>query len=363
MTGRFHMNKNFSKFFFENDSFWWRFGLSCLFITLALGLVLRLIYTGFHVPFLTTLDLRRSHSHLGFYGVLFPLIWSLLGRERLWVPRKKWAWAYVLAVAISVIGFAIEGYGISAHLASAVVLIFWITFAIKNFHSFPLKNNWLSLIPTSLFAATACVFLVGFFASQGKTQASTQLARSFLTLLSFGVVIPVAIGKVCPSARFLKFWPAALIGMAVFVSELLPPLYFFWGPLILGGIILINLFSSLSEAKIYSLLRLKLYWFLVGLSLIVFSIGTIRNSHYGSVAGVHFLVLGPILMSFVSLKGKLTRFSYDLSLAFMVISILAMEFYVADFILLQKIALLSGVVVVAILATAAPASFLRNSPD
>ena len=89
--------------------------------TLTLGVGLRWALAG--VPLLPGgfVELRHAHSHLGYYGVLFPLMWWAWRRLGQRAPGLPLLGLYAVGVVMSAVGFAREGYGRPAIIGSTIV--------------------------------------------------------------------------------------------------------------------------------------------------------------------------------------------------------------------------------------------------
>lgn len=171
-------------------------------VTVLLGLLLRWQFAGVGVDSLSRLDLRRAHSHLAFYGILFPLIWWLGVGRRKFLERRFVLPIYMIANVASVIGFLLQGYGLVSITASTVVLVVWLLFAFDLLTS-P-ESNWERAIPIHVLLSSVAILLVAINARTNPVL-SSQIARAFLCLLMFGILIPSVLSRISERIRNLNW--------------------------------------------------------------------------------------------------------------------------------------------------------------
>lgn len=327
-----------------NEKSWLHFSLICLLITMLLGLLLRLSFAGFPVKALGSLDLRQAHSHLGYYGFLFPMIWSWLQGRGLWIPEKKWAYAYISVVFLSTISFLLYGYSPSSHGLSGLVLAVWLVFAFKNYkvHS-PLSRDWLGSVPLSITFAAVAVFSVAVVTVIGFENTGEKLVRSFLTILAYGVFLPIVLDRKALLPFPVWVWFLSILGLAGFVTDLVAPIYFLWAPLLVSFLLLYVLLKSWSRPQ--NILEFRFYFYMVSLALglIFFGLGWLPNTHFVAIAGLHFLILGPLLGLFISFRQVFFYLIYDVFVLLMVLFLILMWLVPESILTWQLMAAFSGV--------------------
>ena len=193
-----------------------------LLATIAIGLLLRWQLAGRElIPVLSQLDLRRAHSHLGFYGVLFPISWCMLSRHLTWVPGKRLLVVYFSFTVSSIAGFLAGGYGVLAKASSTGILALWLWFAWKNRASVKglFARSWLACLPVAILTSAALIVAVAV-ASKHSTALASQLARSFLTVLLIGAFVPSALDLIGRARLPAIVWLLASFASAAFLTGL-----------------------------------------------------------------------------------------------------------------------------------------------
>lgn len=319
---------------------WKTISIGFLFATICLGVLLRAQFSGL-TSFGISFDIRRAHSHLGFYGFLFPFIWSRARLSGMWAPTGLLSWGYVCVVLIATVSFALQGYGTVSRASSGLVMLVWIVFSLKNWTKFPLlKRCWLSAIPFGVLMASACVALVAFYASQGHIELSQQYVRAFLACLTFGVFVPFALWSCQFTAPSALLWCAATMGNAIFLAEIFPKDLFLWGPLAIAYFI----FSACRHLLRFDAAKLRLffYWILLSLSCFGLAFSVLPNSRLIVVAGMHFVILGPLIASFIHFQNVTLRILYDISVSIMILCLVLMEVIPTWYLVLQRGAAITG---------------------
>lgn len=284
------------------------FGLAVFLIaTLITGVVFRWQITGISPAWTAGLDLRRTHSHLGFYGVLFPATWILFKSIGAWAPAKALLFFYGACVVLSGIGFLFWGYGGLSIAGSTGVLVVWLIFAWKTRPSAkPNLPPWLIVSSLSILATTGLIAVVAFLTRKDPA-AANQVARCFLSVLLFGVFLPPALHRLgCPIRRPI-LWLIATLMASLHLTGLsrhlnLEPYHGVFGL----GLIWISIEILRSIATSFSressrtppVRRLLIYWVLLALGLGATGAGLLPHSHFFAIAGIHFMFLGPLLMTF-----------------------------------------------------------------
>lgn len=318
-------------------------------VTAITGLIFRMQMAGVKLDLLQDLDLRRAHSHLGYYGVLFPMAWLALVSAKWQVPLYRGFVFYSLIVIASFVGFLWEGYGLLSIVTSTIVLAIWIIFVWQNrtFINFT-KGNWLHSIPISIILSAGLIPIVALKSGDGSGVAR-NIAETFLALLMFGVFVPSILHRGITSPPSAKAWTLACVMTSIDISNLYETWIFGLGTVFLGYLLFQTLVIEFSNKKIP--LRLLLYWVGFSISVILIGLRIIPQTHMTAIAGIHFLILGPILLSFFKLHlnkkfPMIIDVGYELSLLIMVAAIALPTWSPELYMTLQKIAGYSGASVI-----------------
>ena len=254
-------------------------------LTALLGAALRLVLAGSVPPFGDFGFLRHAHTHLGYYGGLFPLMWLA------WAGRggpqfgPRWRWLYGVSVVVSVIGFVRAGYGPIAIAGSTAVLVGWLWSAAALFRR--RDRGWLGAAAWGVLLGSAMIPWVAASVSTGR---SGFVARSFLGLLLLGALTPSAMARIDA-----KPWPRWLWVLSTTVGAL--ALGAVEGPH-LAALALVGLLLGRSVLSAELPHPLRFAWLVTAAGLTLMGLHLLELSHSAAVAGVHFVVLGPLLMTF-----------------------------------------------------------------
>ncbi len=259
-------------------------GLSLL-GTVLLGVLLRWQLAGAPLLVWDFAQLRHAHMHLGYYGVLFPLLWWTLTLEGKPAPGLGWTGLYAAAVGLSTVGFAMQGYGPVSIAGSTVVLVVWLVGA-WQLRREVLAGGWLSGVPLAIALASAAIPAVAVM-TQRDLALANALVHAFLTLLLLGAFVPALFARL--GLRPRPGWLALVLGAALFLGPL-PH----WSTAIATAL----LGLGLGGLPWWGRARLdeKLLWTLCGLGLIGVAVGLVPNAPRTAVAGLHLLLLGPVLL-------------------------------------------------------------------
>lgn len=258
-------------------------------ITVALGLILRWQFAGYVVPGLGDVELRRVHSHIGFYGLLFPLAWIHMKYLGAWVPGRRCLALYILMCLISLIAFPLQGYGPISIFSSTVVLGIWLLFALKNLRT---RETWMKPIAPSIFISAFMIVGVAVL-SKNQPELSLRMARGFLSLLLFGVFIPVALRTMSCRSSQPYLWLAASVMTSFYLTGVVESQVLAAGPLYIGVDLACSVWGNPRR-------HLSLLWLAFGLSLVLTVVSVLPHNHSFGIAGVHFLILGPLLMTYAN---------------------------------------------------------------
>lgn len=270
---------------------WHAYGIgAALAATLILGLWMRWGLAG-SIGLPWNLDhLRHAHSHLGYYGVLFPLAWLGWRRAGAPIPGARLLSLYALSTALSFFGFLRVGYGPEAIAGSTVVGAVWLVSGWGLRHRMATLFDPLGAMLLGVVAAEACVPPIAIFLRRDPALAHGFVA-TFLALLLFGVMVPSAL-----AARGVRLpWPGLLLtgllgaaALGVWPSTIARAGLAGYGLLLLSGAVQRGL-----------PLHLRLAWSAVALGLLATALGLLPNARPVVIGAIHFTLLSPVLISLV----------------------------------------------------------------
>ena len=260
----------------------------------SLGLHLRAALGGQVAPWGAFDDLRRAHSHLGYYGLLFPMAWWAWAQAGLPTPRPRGLAVYALATALGTVGFALQGYAALSIAASTVVLGVWLSSAwglraqLKGSVGRRHASWWAPAIPAILLSA---ITIPAVAATLRRDPAlSHELVQGFMTLLLYGVAVPAALARQGAPAPDSRLWTLGAVGAALLLGPL---------PGLPSGLLTLLCAALLARAAwaCKGPWDLRLLWLLPVLGLIGLGTGLLAESRGLAIAGFHLVVLGPVLLS------------------------------------------------------------------
>lgn len=230
---------------------------------------------------------RHAHSHLGYFGVLFPLAWLGWRSAGARVPGRAVIAAYSVANVAAFVGFWRRGYGPLAIVASTCIAGFWLwsAFALRDRPS--RVRDPLGMVPFGIVLSLACVPPIAINLRSNPTLAH-GFVSTFLAGLLFVVIVPSAFAarRISPGP-----WPAFLLVavLAALCLGVAPHPVTRAGLLSYAAMIVAPCFSKRLE------LHARLPWALVGLGLGALALGVLPNTRSVALGAVHFLILGPVL--------------------------------------------------------------------
>ncbi len=252
--------------------------------TVAVGAWLRLVLAGAPLPLGDFGDVRHLHTHLGYYGALFPLMWLAWSRLGGPAPGPVALGLYAAAVGVSAVGFGTAGYGPVAIAGSTAVLLGWLVSARALWRSRP--SGWLRSVPAGVALGSAMVPWVALSASGGRAR---EVARSFLGMLLLAALLPTALAAL--RARPFPAWGWLLVAAAAALS-----LGAVGGPHAVA-LAVVGALLGAAALSARAPLELKLAWLAAALPLTAAGLGLLPLTRQVAIAGVHFIVLGPLLGS------------------------------------------------------------------
>lgn len=268
--------------------FAWLAGTSLL-LGVTLGALLRGVFAGVSLPFGSFAHLRHAHSHLGYYGVLFPLAWWAWAQAGPRPPGRVSTVVYGLAVLAATLGFAQDGYGLTAIVASTVVLAIWLGSAWRASRYLVQLRSWWAPATPAIIGSAITIPLVAVFFRRDPALAS-ELVQLFLTLLLFGVIVPAALARRAAPGPIAPLWLVGCLGAALALGPW-PAWPSLAATALLGGQVL------WASWRMDACWDLRLLWGTLGASLVVFGSGLVAETPALAVAGLHFAILGPVLVS------------------------------------------------------------------
>jgi hypothetical protein len=261
---------------------------AALVTTVCVGVLLRWALAGAGWP--TWLgdwgDVRHAHSHVGYYGVLFPLAWRAWSQLDLPVPGRTALVVYGLAVLTSFVGFTTGGYWAPSIVGSTVVLGAWIVSTVP-LARFLVRRDWLAPVAPSVWLATLVIPGVAVLSARDDPFA-VPLVRGFLTWLLLGVVVATSLRRLQVPAPP----PWLHVPLVLGAGLALGPLSHGATWLLLGGYGLLLVWAS---ARMQASLTAVALWALLGLGFAAVAVGRLGHNHLIAISGLHFAVLGPVL--------------------------------------------------------------------
>lgn len=255
--------------------------------TLGLGLYLRWALTGRFALVGTFAHLRHAHSHLGVYGLLFPLAWAGWARAEAPTPGPRSALLYGAATLLAFIGFATEGYRVPAIVGSTLVGGVWLTTGWRLAPFLRQLRHPLAVVPFGVTASLACIPPIAMNLRTAPDVAHAWVA-TFLTTLQLVVLVP---SMLAGERAQLVPWPALLLAGGL-------------GSLALGAwshpVSHVGLAAYASVLLVFGTraalpLALRVSWVAVAAGLFGMATSLLPNTRPVAVGALHFLVLGALL--------------------------------------------------------------------
>lgn len=253
-------------------------------VTATIGIWMRASFEGW-APLAGTLPhFRHAHSHAGVYGLFFPLAALAWHEAGLPTVGVRTAALYLFASAVAVATFAVAGYALPSIVASSVVGAVWLFGAWRARGAWS-RDDALRFGPLAVVIATAFVPPIALTTRRAPLLAQ-ELVHTFLGVLMLGVFVPAAL-------RRLDAKPSPLLGpLALGAAIQLGPL-----PTWPGAAIVAAYGLGVAHAA-RELPRLpRALWWLFALG----SVGALLRPHGvphdEAIAGLHFLLLGPLFVS------------------------------------------------------------------
>lgn len=261
----------------------------CLIGTLALGATLRAWLGGSGWLPHDFRHLRHAHTHLGWYGAIFPLAFGVWRRRGWWTPGKRLMASYWLAVLVALIGFVRAGYGVDAIAGSTWVLGTWVAVALRNREQLSWRReDWLAMVPVMVVLTAMSIPPIAVTLRRDPGL-SARWVQTFMTVMLLGVGVPTALQRGGLRAPPAGLWALGVVACALWVG-VLPMVWLQPGMWLLGGLLLGAAWVSRAARR-----ELRFGVAAVGGGLLAVAAGLLPFGAGVAVAGIHLAVLGPVL--------------------------------------------------------------------
>ncbi|MEM7607223.1 MAG: hypothetical protein AAF411_17865, partial [Myxococcota bacterium] len=252
--------------------------------TMALGVFLRWWLAGAYAVDHPFAHLRHAHSHLGYFGVLFPLAWigwAVAGEA---MPSRRAWWSYAFVTLFTTAGFAHRGYAPLAIVGSTVVSLYWLWSARGLWRRLLNAYDVLAVVPLGIVASLVCVPPIALSLRQNPAFAQSMVS-TFLCALLLLVVVPSVVASLRPRLP----WPLFFLSGAL-TALLLGP-WPHWTARI-GAFAYAALLMHVS-LRCRLATHLRAVWATVALGLVALASGLVPNVRPVALAAIHFVILSP----------------------------------------------------------------------
>lgn len=267
--------------------------LATLVATMLVGVLLRFDLTDQLLTSrgLVFSDVRHAHSHLGFYGALTLAWWFLLDRRGAPLVSPAATRIYLGLVLFASGLFAFMGYAWPTIALSTLIAGFWLVAAWRLFRDPRQRDTWLRLAPWGVLIGLLLIPAVAATAKRDPAL-SRDLAHVFIGVMLLLTFVPVALAELAaPRRHALVFAVAASLGTAhvVFADRLPAPLGLLSAT---AGLALVPTLVRLPAPR-----WLRLVWWPLPVGLIAIGLVPPLQQEGIRVAALHYLVLGPLVMT------------------------------------------------------------------
>lgn len=230
---------------------------------------------------------RHAHSHAATYGVLFPLLWIAWSDLGLPSPGRRLSAAYLAAAAVAVAGFWLRGYFWLSIAASTVVGAIWLVQAWRARGVVLRGPELLRPGPPGVLLAAAFVPAIAV-ATRRDPVLAQGLVHTFLGIVFFLVLVPAALSRLrapevpAPALSVLGLLAALHLGA-------LP------GRATGLGLSAFGVVIGFLAARAGGDAIARAAFVALGAGSAILGLALPATPHHTAMAGVHFLVLGPLL--------------------------------------------------------------------
>jgi len=237
--------------------------------------------------------LRHAHSHLGYFGLLFPLAWLGWRAAGTGAPGRRAMLGYALSTLLAFVGFLLDGYGPLAIVGCTLVAGFWLWSCGALLGRMRQLHDPLGAVPPGIVASLACVPPIA-----ATLRSDPTLAHGFVSTFLSGLLLTVIVPSTLAASRVSPGpWPL------LFAASATGSAFLGVAPSSITGAGLL-LYAALLVAPMLSRRldpHLRVLWGLVAAGLGAMACGVLPNTRPVALGAIHFLVLGPVLGSLSSL--------------------------------------------------------------
>ena len=152
-----------------------------------------------------------------------------------------------------------------------------------------LRTWWAPAAPSILLSALT-IPAVAITSGRGQAALAEQLVQAFLTLLLFGAVLPAALHHRQAPPPIAPLWTLSAVGAGLALGP-----WPRWPALL--ALALLGAQLAWAGYRSSGPWDLRALWVGLGLSLVLLGTGLLHNSPAIAVAGLHYAILGPVLVS------------------------------------------------------------------
>lgn len=261
--------------------------------TVLIGLWLRWALAGAVGLPVAFAHLRHAHSHLGYFGILFPLAWLGWRAAGVRVPGRRATMLYAGCTVIACVGFVQSGYGGLAIAGCTAVAGLWVWSAWPLLGRMARLADPLGAVPLGLLGSLACVPPIAL-----TLRSDPSLAHGFVSTFLAGLLLVVIIPSTLAGRRISPGpWPLLLMAgvLASLALGVLPAMATRAGLLLYAALLVAPALSRRLA------LHARVAWGLVALGLGGLAVGLVPNIRPVALGAIHFLILGPVLTSLAPL--------------------------------------------------------------
>jgi uncharacterized membrane protein len=227
---------------------------------------------------------------LGYFGVLFSILFLAWKQNGFFALSPIWKSIYIAGVTLSTFGFARAGYGPEAIAGSTIVLFVWLRVAWSQKQAIRDTKQWHMLIPIGIVLAACCIPPIAALTRKQPTLAK-QFVQTFLSLLLFLVAFPTLLARLPIARPNILLWLVSSLSGALFLG-ILPHPFAGFGLVSMG---LMLLFPMLHTTQLPP--DTKGAWILWAGGALSLGFQLLPNQHHTAIAGLHFTILGPVLLT------------------------------------------------------------------